>query len=257
MLIDYGRRWRHGHAAIWASCALVLTCVALPVQARGLDSLDLSHVNFDLAVSSDYVVHGITRSQGRPIVQAQLGWTGDSGWALGTWFSSENLNPGPGPSREIDPYIGKRWMLGRDWSLRSDLTRYMFRPELEVVAYDYTELRTALSFRDAVEVAVGWSPDYSGYSWNGMADNRTMLTYEVSGHFPATRWLTLNAGLGQRDLQDAFGASYWYWSAGTETSFQRWSVALSYIGTSHTADMLFGPRYAGDRFVATVALRLQ
>ena len=41
MQIDYGRRWRRGHAAIWASCALALTCVALPLQARGLERKNL------------------------------------------------------------------------------------------------------------------------------------------------------------------------------------------------------------------------
>ena len=229
----------------------------LPLRAAVLDQLDLSHFNFDLAVSSDYVVHGVTRSQGKSIVQAQIGWTGDSGWTVGTWLSTMDLNPGPGPNHEIDPYIGKRWMLGRDWSVRADLTRYMFRPALQEVAYDYTELRSAFSYRDVFELAIGWSPDYSGYSWQGPAYDRAMLTYEAAAHFPATRWLTLNAGIGRRDLQDAFGASYWYWSAGTETSFRRLSFALAYIGTSQTALDLYGANYAGDRMVATVALRLR
>ena len=256
--MGHGKRRRRGCAAILVSCAFVAACATVvPSQAAPLDSFDFSHVNFDLAVSSDYVVHGVTRSQGDPIVQAQLGWTGDSGWSAGTWLSTMDLNPGPGPNHEIDPYLGKRWMLGRDWALRADLTRYIFRPGLEEVAYDYTELRSALSFRDALEVAVGWSPDYSGFSWHGVAHERAMLTYEAAAHFPASRWLTLNAGLGRRDLQDVYGASYWYWSAGTETSFQRWSLALAYIGTSHEALDLYGSRYAGNRLVATLALRLR
>jgi uncharacterized protein (TIGR02001 family) len=240
------------------SCALaclahVAPAVALPFD---LSRFDFSGFNVDLAVSSDDVVHGVTRSQGRPIVQAQIGWAGDSGWSAGTWLSTINLHPGPGPRAEIDPYLGKRWTLGRDWSLRTDATHYMFRPRSEV-PYDYTELRSALSFRDVVEVAVGWSPDYSGYSWARIGHNRTMLTYEASGHFPANRWLSLNAGLGRRDLQDAFGASYWYWSAGAETAINRLSFAVSYIGTSHVATELYGSEYAGDRMVATVALHLR
>jgi uncharacterized protein (TIGR02001 family) len=261
--MDHGRRQRHEDAAITVSFAfvfvLVFACGPLPARATGpgARSFDFSHLNLDLAVSSDYVVHGVTRSQGNPIVQAQLGWTGDSGWSAGAWLSTIDLNPGRGPTREIDPYVGKRWMLGRDWSLRSDLTRYLFRPRLQGVAYDYTELRGALSFRDVLEIAIGFAPDYSGYSWRGPARDRTMLTYEASAHFPATRWLSLNAGAGRRDLQDAFGVSYWYWSAGTETSFDRVSFALSYIGTSHAAVDLYGSEYAGDRMVATVAVRLR
>ena len=83
-----GRRWRPERAGLWACCALVLTGATLPLRAAALDQLDLSHFNFDLAVSSDYVVHGVTRSQGKSIVQAQIGWTGDSGWTVGTWLST-------------------------------------------------------------------------------------------------------------------------------------------------------------------------
>lgn len=246
-----------GRAAIFASVAL--SSLAFAPRAAAFDSrdIDLSHFTLDLAVSSDYVVHGVTRSQGNPIVQAQLGWSGDSGWMAGAWLSTIDLNPGHGPTREIDPYLGKRWILGRDWSLRADATRYLFRPSVEQVPYDYTELRSTLTFRDALELAVGWSPDYSGYSWKGISRGRTMLTYEASGHYPATRWLSLNAGIGRRDLQDAYGASYWYWSAGAATAFDRLSLAVTYIGTSHTAIDLYGSEYAGDRTVATVAWRLK
>jgi uncharacterized protein (TIGR02001 family) len=176
---------------------------------------------------------------------------------VGTWVSTIDLNPGPGPDREIDPYIAKRWVMGRDWSLRTDLTRYMFTPRLAGVPYDYTEMRGAFSFRDVLDVAVSWSPDYSGYAWHGLARNRSMLTYEAQGRFPATRWLTLNAGIGRRDLEDAFGASYWYWSAGSEATFQRFSLAVTYIGTSYTARELYTPEYAGNRVVATLGLRLR
>ena len=248
------RRGRHGRAFVIASGMLGLLACSGLAHAAGVDT---SRFNVDLAVSSDYVVYGITRSQGKPIVQAQLSWTGDSGLMLGTWLSTIDLNPGRGPDREIDPYIAKRWVVGRDWALRTDLTRYMFTPRLAGVPYDYTEMRGALSFRDVLDVAVSWSPDYSGYAWHKFARNRSMLTYEAQGRFPATRWLTLNAGIGRRDLEDAFGASYWYWSAGTEATFQRFSVAVTYIDTSHTARELYTSEYAGNRVVATLGLRLR
>jgi uncharacterized protein (TIGR02001 family) len=225
--------------------------------AHAAVGFDTSRFEIDVAASSDYVVHGITRSRGKPVVQAQIGWTGDSGLMLGTWVSTLDLNPGRGPTREIDPYVAKRWLMGRDWSLRTDLTRYIFRPGIEQVPYDYTELRGALTYRDLLDLAVSWSPDYSGYSWHGPASNRTMLTYEASAHFPATRWLGLNAGVGRRDLEDVFGVSYWYWSAGTEATFQRLSFALTYIDSSYAARELYTKEYAGSRVVATLSMRLR
>jgi uncharacterized protein (TIGR02001 family) len=218
---------------------------------------DTARFDVDLSVSSDYVVHGITRSQGGPVVQAQLGWTGESGLMIGAWLSTLDLNPGPGPNRELDPYIAKRWALSPDWSLRTDVTRYMFRPRFGHTQYDYTELRGALAFRDVVDLAVSWAPDYSGYSWVGSAHGRTMVTYEASAHLPATRWIGFNAGIGRRDLQQAFGASYWYWSAGTEAHFNPLSLALTWIGTSDAATKLYGSEYAGNRVVATLGVRLR
>lgn len=238
-----------------ASCALALAFG--PLAAVAAVGFDTAHFNLDLSLSSDYVVHGITRSQGEPVAQAQVGWTGESGFMLGTWLSTVNLNPGHGPTLELDPYVAKRWALSPDWSLRTDVTRYMFRPSLERVQYDYTELRGALAFRDVLDFAVSWSPDYSGYSWLGLSRGRTMLTYELSGHLPATRFLSLNAGIGRRDLHDAFGLGYWYWSAGTEANFDRVSFAVTWIGTSYGATELYGSEYAGNRVVATVGVRLR
>lgn len=251
----HGKQRRSGGVAILTGCAFILAWSAPLTRAAGVDVL--APFTFDVALSSDYVVHGVSRSQGEPTVQAQLGWIADSGWLAGAWLSTVNLNPGHGPTLELDPYFGRRWAFGRDWTARTDITRYVFRPAISAVKYDYTELRGALSFRDVLDVAVAWSPDYSGYSSNRIADGQTMLTYEVSTHVPATRWLSFNAGIGRRDVRDAFRASYWYWSVGAETAFERVSLALSYIGASEEASELFGPEYAGDRLVATVALRLR
>jgi uncharacterized protein (TIGR02001 family) len=252
--MEHGEQRRGRRLWVIASGVLLAACPLAALASVGFDS---ARFNVDMAVSSDYVVHGITRSRGKPVVQAQLGWTGETGWMAGAWLSTIDLNPGRGPSREMDPYLAKRWTLSQDWSLRTDLTRYMFRPRSDYLSYDYTELRSALSFRDILDLAVSWAPDYSGHSWHGIANERTMLTYEASAHVPATRWLGLNAGIGRRDLQDAFGSSYWYWSAGTEANFERVSLAVTWIGSSYGARELYGSEYAGNRVVATVGLRLR
>jgi uncharacterized protein (TIGR02001 family) len=254
-MADHGVQRGSKRPFLIASCALALA--SGPAATLAAVGFDTSRFNFNLALSSDYVVHGITRSQGEPVAQAQLGWTAESGLMLGTWLSTVNLNPGHGPTHELDPYIAKRWTLSPDWSVRTDVTRYMFRPSLPTVQYDYTELRGAVAFRDVLDFAVSWSPDYSGYSWEGATRDRSMLTYELSGHLPATRWIGLNAGVGRRDLRDSFGLGYWYWSAGTEANFDRVSFAVTWIGTSYGATELYSSEYAGNRVVATVGVRLR
>src|SRR5262245_40037311 len=184
-----------------------MTAWVAAVPAAGLDlpTFNLSNISLDVAVSSDYVVHGVSRSRGEPSAQAQLAWNGESGWMVGAWLATVNMNPGPGPTLEIDPYIAHRWMIGDDWSLRTDATRYLFRPELARGTYDYTELRAGVSWRDTVDAAIAWSPDYSGYSRWGPSRHKSMFTYEATLRYPATRWLTFNGGLGLREMQDAYG----------------------------------------------------
>ena len=63
-MADGGQRG-HGRKVVVASYALAL-CV-WPFAAPAVDfGFDTSRFNIDLAASSDYVVHGITRSQGEP-----------------------------------------------------------------------------------------------------------------------------------------------------------------------------------------------
>lgn len=248
-----GGQRRQGRLLGLATCAFGLAWSASS-QATGLD---LSRVNLDVALSSDYVVHGVSRSGGEPSAQAQMAWNGESGWIVGAWLATVNMNPGPGPTLEIDPYLARRFQWGNDWSLRADVTRYLFRRRLEWAPYDYTELRTGLSWRDTIDVAIAWAPDYSGFSRWGPSRHQSMFTYEGAARFPATRWLTFNGGLGYREMRDAYGAGYWYWSGGAEASVDRVSFAVAYIATSSNGRELFGYDNAGNRVVATLALRLR
>jgi uncharacterized protein (TIGR02001 family) len=231
---------------------LALACCPGLVGAQVLDGARLS---FDVALTSDHVVQGVTRSEGEPALQGHVGVGGEAGWVVGVWASRADSGAGSNGRYEIDPYIGKRWLLGQDWSVSADVTRYLYRPASSR-SYDYTELRSAVTYGDMLEFAIAWAPDYSGYSWLGRAHDRTMLSYEAAARLPATRWLTLTAGAGRRDLQDVYGKSYWYWSAGSQISVHRISLALTYIGSSRGALDLYGADDAGDRLVATIVLRV-
>jgi uncharacterized protein (TIGR02001 family) len=187
-------------------------------------------------------------------VQAQLGWANDDGWSLGTWFSTVDYNDGPGISRELDFYLGKRWSLGRDFALLTELTQYTFNEPPSHPSHDYGEVRVALSFRELLEVSASVSPDYYAYSYWGIAE-QTAYTYGATAQLPVTHWLSFNAGIGRLDLSRLFGRTYTYWNAGGELRFGRLNLALSYIGSDDTASELFGDR-AQDGIVATLALRI-
>jgi uncharacterized protein (TIGR02001 family) len=256
------RKWR----------VILSTAVAVSVMGCGARALhaDVGRLDAAVAVSSDYVLYGRTRSQGDPVVQAQLGWAHDSGWSAGTWFSTVDYNDGPGISRELDFYLARRWSLGRDFAVHTELTQYTFNEPRTAPSQDYTELRAAVTYRQMLELSASVSPNYSfyyrdphngTYDWDapletGQTPQRTVLTYGAAVHLPATRHLSLHLGAGRFDMQRLAGRTYTYWSAGGELALGRFNLALDYIGTDSVARQVFGHDRTRDRFVATVAVRL-
>jgi uncharacterized protein (TIGR02001 family) len=236
----------------FSCCATLGVCALLPAWPAGAGELTGS-----LALSSDYIVHGLRRSAGEPALQAHLGWLGDRGWSAGIWASTIELHPGTGPRRELDFYIAAQAQLSRDWRLSGRLTHYEFHKDSYFLSYDYTELAGTASFRDALFFSIAAVPNYSFYSiTRGAARDRLALTYELSARHPLSRQLQLTAGLGRADLRDLFGTSYWYWSGGAELAWKRLSLGVSYVGTDSSADRLFGHDLTGNTWVATAALRL-
>jgi uncharacterized protein (TIGR02001 family) len=231
--------------------SLVLCGAALLGDPASAGDWDLS-----VALSSNYLVHGLTRSSNEPAVQGHLGLTGDQSWSVGVWASTVNLHPGPGPDEELDFYVAKHWQLSRDWRVAGQLTHYEFREDSQFLSYDYSELSASVSFRDALALSLAVAPDYSAYTSRGVARDRAFITSELSGQHAVTRHLRLTAGVGYADLDDLFGTSYWYWSAGAELAWRRISLGVAYVGADAGAERLFGTQRAADTWVTTLAYRI-
>jgi hypothetical protein len=276
----------HAHnkkARVTFTTAFAVSVMGCCLTASGADA---GHLDAALAVSSDYVMYGRTRSRGNPVVQAQLGWAHNSGWSVGTWFSTVDYNDGPGVSRELDFYLAKRWSLGRAFAAHTEITQYTFNETRTAPSQDYIELRATLSYRQMLEVSAGVAPNYSFYYRGppmalvydperayihaapdlrpdltpemtpGMTPRRTVVTYGAAAHLPATRNLSLHLGAGRFDMHRLAGRTYTYWSAGGELALGRFNLAVDYIGTDSVAREIFGRDRTRDRLVATLAVRL-
>jgi uncharacterized protein (TIGR02001 family) len=230
--------------------ALALSASAISQPAAGGDWTS------SLALTSDYLVHGLRRSADEPAAQAHLGFVGERGWSTGVWASTVNLHPGRGPRQELDFYAAAYAQLSRDWRLTSQLTHYEFLNDSRFLSYDYTEIAATASFRDVLSATIALAPRYSFYSNGIAARNRMAVNYEISGSWPLTRNVQLTAGLGHADLQNLFQASHWYWSGGAELAWKRMRLGVSYVGTDSSAERLFGPKLAANTWVATLAYRL-
>lgn len=231
------------------SVLAVLSTLALPTaRAQVLDA--------HLAVASDYVVHGVSRSLGAPTLQADIGWR-RSRWSLGVSAATMNLNPGPGPVRELGLYVGRSLLQSRDWSLAGSLAAWRYGGRIPGLDYDYDEARVQLAWRGRLRLDLAWSPNYSVGTRLGVAREARSLETALAIVQPVSRALSLTAGAGHFAIGGALERDFWYWSAGATLTGARLSTALLWTGSEPVTRNMFSSRSADDRVVATVSLRLR
>lgn len=233
-----------------------VSCVSSVVASIIAGTAQAAEWNANVAMASDYIVRGLTRSLESTVVQGSLSLQGDQAWGAGLWASSVEIYEGAGRHAEVDYFLTGELPLSPDWRLGGQVTRYEFTGESTRFAYDYTDLSVSLSFQDTITAAVAWSPDYSYFSEWGPTSDTTMLSYELFARYPVNRYLRLVAGVGHTEL-GARGQGYEFWNGGAEISWQRLSLTLSYMSSDGEAERLFPNLAVQDAWVATLSFRLR
>jgi uncharacterized protein (TIGR02001 family) len=205
--------------------------------------------------ASDYVVRGVSQSDGGGAVQGGVQYRGDRGEFAGVWASPVVFDPAEGRKPEIDLYAGRRWDLSPRVAVQATLTRYVYPRDREALRYDYSELGVQFDLDDRLTLALGWTPDYSRFASVGIARDRSMLSAELSGRQPIGAGFTVNASVAYSDLHDLFGRGYWAWGAGLAWSSGTWSASAQRLGADSTATRWFGADRAGARWAATLTRR--
>jgi uncharacterized protein (TIGR02001 family) len=243
------------------SCALVMLALstraarsAEPAVSPAADRAQRG-VSFVLGAASDYAVHGLSRSLGKPVVNAQLGYGLGHGWQLAATGSTMNLNRGPGPSRELALYLGHRRALTEDWELGVNLARYEYWKNTSFLPYDYTEGTVEATWRSTVKMRLQYSPDYSIVARRRPAREFETFTGELQYSYPFRPGLQGTAALGYYDLSAGIDAGYYFWTVGAVASRGRVSLALSYVGVDGTAKAMFNRLITRDKLTVNVAWR--
>ncbi|MFC4312825.1 TorF family putative porin [Steroidobacter flavus] len=208
-----------------------------------------------LALTSDYIQQGISQTQGEPALQGGVRAQFDERWTVGAWASAIDRYHGKGGSTEIDVYAGRAWRLNPEWIASLTATHYFYPNDLPYVNYDYDEVTASLGYRSMAFATVAWSPNYGDASYEGYADDRSTLSYELSANQPILRGWSGNVGVGYRDLSELFDESYWYGHAGLMLSTDRFTVHLTYTYVDRTARELFGHDRAAITWLGTVIWR--
>lgn len=237
----------------WATFRLAL--LAAGIAAAGPAYGQQSYVT--AGATTDYVVRGLTRTQGEAALQADAGFVTARGTSAGVWASTVDLNPGAGASSEFAAYMAQRLRTDMDVAIDLRVARYLYPGDIDPYPYDYTEIRAGLVFRDAFELAVAYSPDWSTFSrTGGFVRGRPALWVEGSASWPVGPQASLTGGAGYADVSEHTGQDYAYYSVGVEWRWRRLTAGLSLVGTDAAGERLFGPARAGDRIVASVIWKI-
>ena len=127
-------------------------------------------VGGSVVASTDYVYRGLTFSERKPVLQADLHATTASGWFAGAWGSIAASHPERQSRSEINAYMGRAWSLGPDWIANVHYARYFYTDSRAQARYfyeDYDELQIAVSFQDRATLSVALAPDVRRWSIYG------------------------------------------------------------------------------------------
>jgi hypothetical protein len=174
-----------------------------------------------LAVTSDYVVRGISRSDDRAALQLDLHYLNASGFVAGLFASNAQIDGNESRDVEIDAFAGFAWTAGNDW----------------------------------LGVSVVYSPDSPLFlplrGLIGVASESA----EVNLQRPLARKLSATAGIGYSHFEGAYPEGYAYWSVGAAYDLAPVSLVVSYVSATAGARTLFYNAAQGGRVTGTLIWR--
>jgi len=198
-----------------------------------------------VALTSEYMLHGITQTEGNPAVQGSIDWDTGSGIVLGLWGSSVNFNDGNQATTELDVNADYRGTYGNlFYSVGAGY--YFFPGAPTALDYDIVDLRVRAGYNFGVAVTtigVSYIPD--GFSTR--AGDAINLSTGIT--VPLTSLLRVSARVGHNILMDG-RKNRTNWNIGTTLKVYDWfEIDARY----YDSDIHFLGDLADDRFVLSVS----
>jgi uncharacterized protein (TIGR02001 family) len=208
-----------------------------------------------LAITSDYFVRGISRSNDRAALQLDLYYLNSSGFVAGLFASNTQLDPAIPGTAELDAFLGFAWTSGSDWQGKILANHYAYPWNRAGSGYNYDELDVDVAFQGWLHLTVAYSPNAPVFTRNRGLLGVTSNSAEVNLQRPVLRKLSAMAGIGYSHFEGPSPAGYAYWSAGAAYDLAPVSLVLSYVNTTAGAKALFYNAAADGRWTGTVIWR--
>jgi uncharacterized protein (TIGR02001 family) len=210
-----------------------------------------------LALTSDYFVRGISRTNDQAALQADVHYSNSSGFVAGVFASNAQIDPMQPRDVELSGFAGYAWNLADEWRSKVLASYYAYPWSHDGTVYNYADLDFDLAYQGWLHLNLEYSPDaprYVPYPYD-----RLMEVSEKSAEISAQRQvagkLSILAGIGYSHLDGPFSGGYGYWSIGAAYDLSSVSLVLSYVDTSAEAKSLFFNAAATGRWTGTVIWR--
>jgi uncharacterized protein (TIGR02001 family) len=237
---------------ILAGTALVGSLIASPALA--IDGLTANG-----AITTNYVLRGISQTAKRPAVQGGLDYDTGLGFTVGTWFSS--LDFGDDTNLEWDIYGAYNFKIN-NLNLSIGGIGYIYPYSGRFGPYDYFEFTGTAGYDFGF---AAWSAKvyYSPFNMPvGFLDIRgvnpgTEVWVTTGLSVPVMPWLAVSGNVGYEGYTGGGTTSYTEWDLGITLTYDKYALDLRYIDTDrHYNNYTNGPWFAtGPFYVATFSFK--
>lgn len=224
-----------------------LSFIGVLVASPGASASELTG---HATVTSQYIYRGLAFSDGHPAFQLGGHLDFESGFFVGAWTSSIDLE-GPTSRRtmELDYYAGYSLTTDSPWSASITAVRYTYPMAEGAHSYDYNEVLLALSFSDRYSLEAG----YTDNVYNLDAEARH---WALRADWPLADTLVVGAGLGGHDLAGLGVAHYLHWDLGLSARLSRFTFDLRWYDNEEPDRLPFSGISAGSQLVLSLSLGL-
>ena len=222
--------------------AATLVFFALPVASA-------AQLTGYAVLTSDYVWRGVTQSDGDAAIQLGGDVFFDSGWFLGAWGSTIDIDNGPTQhrDRELNLYAGFAYDVSSRWRMSARVVSYKYPGQTGDIDYDYVEYSLATNYDDRFWLEYSYSPDL--YNTNLESHN-----IEAYAERPLAGIWSIGAGIGYFDVSELSGNGYGYWQLGVTGSFQYADLDFRYHDTNRSAMYVSTDERSKARVAVTITV---
>ena len=208
-----------------------------------------------LALTSDYSVRGVSRTNHQAAVQLDLHYANTSGFLAGVFASNTQFDPSDARDAEINAFVGFAWRAAANWNGKFLASHYAYPWNAAGHGYDYDELALEVAYQDWIELAVLYSPNQWRYFPPDRLRGVTAVSTEINLQHRLIGNLSAVGGAGYSSLGGSAGSGYGYWSAGALYDWAPVTLAVSYVNTTAEGRTLFYNAVERGRWTGTAIWR--